>query len=57
MRAVVVGAGPAGFYACDRLVAAGSEVDLLVALPTPIGLVCSGVAPDDPKIKSGHARV
>jgi ferredoxin/flavodoxin---NADP+ reductase len=52
MRIAVIGAGPAGFYACDQLLAAGFEVDLLDALPTPFGLVRSGVAPDHPKIKS-----
>jgi ferredoxin/flavodoxin---NADP+ reductase len=51
-RAVVVGAGPAGFYATDQLLAAGFEVDLIDLLPTPFGLVRSGVAPDHPKIKS-----
>jgi ferredoxin--NADP+ reductase len=49
---VVVGAGPSGFYAADQLLAAGFEVDLLDALPTPYGLVRAGVAPDHPKIKS-----
>jgi ferredoxin/flavodoxin---NADP+ reductase len=52
MRIAVIGAGPAGFYASDQLLAAGFEVDLLDALPTPYGLVRSGVAPDHPKIKS-----
>jgi ferredoxin/flavodoxin---NADP+ reductase len=52
LRAVVVGAGPAGFYATDQLLGAGFEVDLIDALPTPFGLVRSGVAPDHPKIKS-----
>jgi ferredoxin/flavodoxin---NADP+ reductase len=52
MRLAVIGAGPAGFYACDKLLAAGFEVDLLDALPTPFGLVRSGVAPDHPKLKS-----
>src|SRR4051794_41155984 len=52
MRAAVVGAGPSGFYAADRLLRAGFEVDLLEALPTPFGLVRAGVAPDHPKIKS-----
>jgi ferredoxin/flavodoxin---NADP+ reductase len=51
-RAAVVGAGPAGFYATDQLLGAGFEVDLIDALPTPFGLVRSGVAPDHPKIKS-----
>jgi ferredoxin--NADP+ reductase len=52
MRAAVIGAGPAGFYACEKLLAAGFEVDLLDALPTPFGLVRSGVAPDHPNIKA-----
>src|SRR5215469_15782390 len=52
LRAAVVGAGPAGFYATDQLLGAGFEVDLFDALPTPYGLVRSGVAPDHPKIKS-----
>src|SRR3954463_4746336 len=52
LRAVIVGAGPSGFYAADQLLAAGFEVDLLDALPTPFGLVRAGVAPDHPKIKA-----
>jgi ferredoxin--NADP+ reductase len=51
-RAVIVGAGPSGFYAADRLLGAGFEVDVLDALPTPFGLVRAGVAPDHPKIKA-----
>jgi len=52
MRAAVIGAGPAGFYTTDQLLEAGFEVDLFDALPTPFGLVRSGVAPDHPKLKS-----
>src|ERR687895_20925 len=52
MRIAVIGAGPAGFYATDKLLAAGFVVDLLDALPTPFGLVRSGVAPDHPNIKA-----
>ena len=52
LRAVIVGSGPAGFYSAEQLLAAGFEVDLIDALPTPFGLVRSGVAPDHPKIKS-----
>src|SRR5437763_3094377 len=52
LRAAVIGAGPSGFYATDRLLGAGFEVDLIDALPTPFGLVRAGVAPDHPKIKS-----
>src|SRR3954468_24176263 len=55
-RVAVVGAGPAGFYACEDLLKHGFEVDLYDALPTPFGLVRSGVAPDHPKIKSVTRR-
>jgi ferredoxin/flavodoxin---NADP+ reductase len=51
-RAAVIGAGPAGFYTTDQLLEKGWEVDLYDALPTPFGLVRSGVAPDHPKLKS-----
>jgi ferredoxin--NADP+ reductase len=51
-RAAIIGAGPSGFYAADRLLKVGFEVDLYDALPTPFGLVRAGVAPDHPKIKS-----
>src|SRR6202012_1333515 len=52
LRAAVIGAGPSGFYATDQLLKAGFAVDLYDELPTPYGLVRSGVAPDHPKIKS-----
>ncbi len=55
IRIAVVGSGPAGFYAAGHLLkdsAARFEVDMLERLPTPWGLVRSGVAPDHPKIKS-----
>ncbi len=58
----IVGAGPSGFFAAasllkfaDASVAAGGpdvRVDMIEMLPTPWGLVRSGVAPDHPKIKS-----
>lgn len=58
----IVGAGPSGFFAAasllrfaDSSVADGGadvHVDMLEMLPTPWGLVRSGVAPDHPKIKS-----
>jgi ferredoxin--NADP+ reductase len=57
VRVAVVGAGPAGFYACEDLLKQdGFEVDLYDALPTPFGLVRAGVAPDHPKIKSVTRR-
>ena len=51
----MIGSGPAGFYAAGHLLKdpdAGFEVDMIERLPTPWGLVRSGVAPDHPKIKS-----
>ncbi|HYM45987.1 MAG TPA: FAD-dependent oxidoreductase [Solirubrobacteraceae bacterium] len=55
LRIAVIGSGPAGFYAAGHLLKDSSErfdVDMLERLPTPWGLVRSGVAPDHPKIKS-----
>src|SRR2546428_3128 len=55
IRVAVIGSGPAGFYAAGHLLkesAVEVEVDMLERLPTPWGLVRSGVAPDHPKIKS-----
>ena len=55
IRIAVIGSGPAGFYAAGHLLKdadAGYEVDMIERLPTPWGLVRSGVAPDHPKIKS-----
>jgi ferredoxin--NADP+ reductase len=51
----VVGSGPAGFYAADRLLKSEDpvvEVDMIERLPTPWGLVRLGVAPDHPNIKA-----
>ncbi|MGZ4851189.1 MAG: NAD(P)-binding protein [Candidatus Bathyarchaeia archaeon] len=44
----IVGAGPAGYYTAASLLQSNKEVkiDILEALPTPFGLVRSGVAPD-----------
>ena len=55
IRIAVIGSGPAGFYAAGHLLKTSSdrfEVDMFERLPTPWGLVRSGVAPDHPKIKS-----
>ncbi len=52
---VIVGAGPAGFYAAEHLLRQDRlavEVDMLDRLPTPFGLVRYGVAPDHQKIKA-----
>ena len=55
VRVAVVGAGPAGFFTAETLLKHTSplfEVDLIERLPTPYGLVRSGVAPDHQKLKS-----
>jgi ferredoxin--NADP+ reductase len=55
LRAAIIGAGPSGFYTAARLLTLDMPqfaVDLYDRLPTPYGLVRSGVAPDHPKIKS-----
>ena len=53
MRVAVVGAGPSGFYATEALLKSDLvvTVDLIERLPSPYGLVRSGVAPDHPKLK------
>lgn len=53
----IIGAGPAGYFAAQALQNLESEnqkftIDIIERLPTPWGLVRSGVAPDHPKIKS-----
>jgi ferredoxin/flavodoxin---NADP+ reductase len=55
IRVAIIGAGPSGFYAAGQLLGLAEPelaVDLYDRLPTPFGLVRSGVAPDHPKIKS-----
>lgn len=53
----IVGAGPAGYFAAQALHNQQNEdrtfaIDMIERLPTPWGLVRSGVAPDHPKIKT-----
>jgi ferredoxin--NADP+ reductase len=53
----IVGAGPAGYFAAQALQNLQNEettfaIDMIERLPTPWGLVRSGVAPDHPKIKT-----
>src|SRR5687767_14331938 len=52
-RVAIVGAGPAGAFAADRLLRARGDVqiDLFERLPTPWGLLRGGVAPDHQEIK------
>jgi len=56
-RIAIVGAGPAGYFTAQALQKAQSEeltfsIDMIERLPTPWGLVRSGVAPDHQKIKT-----
>ena len=56
-RIAIVGAGPSGYFAAQALQNSASEeqsfaIDMIERLPTPWGLVRSGVAPDHPKIKT-----
>jgi len=48
LQIAIVGSGPAGCYAAERLVRAapGCRIDIIDRLPTPYGLVRAGVAPD-----------
>ena len=52
-RIAIVGSGPAGAFAADRLLRARGdvEIDLFERLPTPWGLLRAGVAPDHQEIK------
>ncbi|MGD9651311.1 MAG: FAD-dependent oxidoreductase [Candidatus Dadabacteria bacterium] len=55
IRVAIIGSGPAGFYAAEHLLKKTEhafEIDIFDRLPTPHGLVRSGVAPDHQKIKS-----
>ena len=56
-KVAIVGAGPAGYFAAQALQILADdnrvfEIDMIERLPTPWGLVRSGVAPDHPKIKT-----
>jgi ferredoxin--NADP+ reductase len=56
-KVAIVGAGPAGYFAAQALQNSQNEelkfsIDMIERLPTPWGLVRSGVAPDHPKIKT-----
>ncbi len=56
-KVAIVGAGPAGYFTAQAFQKAQSDdrtfaIDMIERLPTPWGLVRSGVAPDHPKIKT-----
>ena len=55
LRVAVIGAGPAGFYTVGNLQRQTDltvEMDMFDALPSPFGLVRTGVAPDHQKYKT-----
>jgi ferredoxin--NADP+ reductase len=56
-KIAIVGAGPAGYFTAQAFQKAQTmelsfAIDMIERLPTPWGLVRSGVAPDHPKIKT-----
>ena len=56
-KIAIVGAGPAGYFTAQALQNSQTDdlsfqIDMIERLPTPWGLVRSGVAPDHPKIKT-----
>ena len=56
-KVAIVGAGPAGYFTAQAFQKAQSDdlsfaIDMIERLPTPWGLVRSGVSPDHPKIKT-----
>jgi ferredoxin/flavodoxin---NADP+ reductase len=56
-KVAIVGAGPAGYFTAQALQNSQNDdlsfqIDMIERLPTPWGLVRSGVAPDHPKIKT-----
>ena len=56
-KIAIVGAGPAGYFTAQAFQKAQTEylifdIDIIEKLPTPWGLVRSGVAPDHQKIKT-----
>ena len=56
-KIAIVGAGPAGYFTAQALQKTQDDeitfaIDMIERLPTPWGLVRSGVAPDHPKIKT-----
>ncbi len=53
LQVAIVGSGPSGFYAAEALFKSdvNVKVNLIERLPSPYGLVRSGVAPDHQKLK------
>ena len=53
LQIAIVGSGPSGFYATEFLLKSNLSIaiDMYERLPSPYGLVRTGVAPDHPKLK------
>jgi ferredoxin--NADP+ reductase len=56
-KIAIVGGGPSGYFTAQAFQKAQSDnysfaIDMIERLPTPWGLVRSGVAPDHPKVKT-----
>lgn len=58
VKVAIVGSGPSGCYTAKYLLSAlehkqvEGKIDVIDRLPTPFGLVRSGVAPDHPEVKN-----
>ncbi|MET0366212.1 MAG: FAD-dependent oxidoreductase, partial [Sphingobium sp.] len=55
----IIGSGPAGYYtaeACQKQFGDSVRIDILDRMPTPFGLIRSGVAPDHQNIKTVTRR-
>jgi ferredoxin--NADP+ reductase len=55
LRIAIIGAGPAGFFAAEKLLKQPDivlSIDIFNRFPTPFGLVRDGVAPDHQSIKA-----
>ena len=59
LHIAVVGSGPAGMYLVEALTKASAgavQVDVIDRLPTPYGLIRSGVAPDHASVRAVTQR-
>ncbi|MGB7406460.1 MAG: FAD-dependent oxidoreductase, partial [Pacificimonas sp.] len=59
LHIAIVGSGPAGYYtaeAAQKAFGADARIDILDRLPTPFGLIRSGVAPDHQSLKAVSRR-
>ncbi|MEE4350965.1 MAG: FAD-dependent oxidoreductase [Pacificimonas sp.] len=59
LHIAIVGSGPAGYYtaeAAQKAFGDNARIDILDRLPTPFGLIRSGVAPDHQSLKAVSKR-